>query len=449
MSQWILRLTGPDGTSTEVEAVPGLVCGRSRKCELRVESPVVSGNQFDLVEEGGGIALRDLGSRNGTRLRDGRVLKGETLPLSESLEIVLGDHVITVVADEPAPETALDSVIAEATQIASAPSSESLPVADSGTVAASGTEFGALIPGSAKSDPPVMSEMTIAADFSRPSEEEIAREKAKSERVAREAEAARQKAEDARRKADEARAEAERQAHEPEPKAEEHHAVNVMTMEMVNTKLKGANDQAFLREARPRILICHPTLSDIVLVDSESFVIGSGRSSTTIAYKLDHRTVSREHAKIVARDGRFRLADLGSTNGVTVYTDNGGQRIDEWELADQTRFLIGGVPCLFLCDLDTNGQRRTREDFDRALDWLLAHHKVNRESARRAEERVQAHGGSIHHAAEILLTEGDVALDDWFRALSSGGVGPWSRNTIIGIAVGVLIFIAVLIWLLK
>ena len=43
-----------------------------------------------------------------------------------------------------------------------------------------------------------------------------------------------------------------------------------------------------------------------------------GRDSALVDATLDHRSVSRRHARLTRRDGRLRVEDLNSTNGTRV-----------------------------------------------------------------------------------------------------------------------------------
>jgi hypothetical protein len=58
---------------------------------------------------------------------------------------------------------------------------------------------------------------------------------------------------------------------------------------------------------------------------------------------LDDRRVSRKHAEIRVRLGRYTLYDLQSTNGTYV----NGRRVAEIVLSDGDRIAIGGVEILF------------------------------------------------------------------------------------------------------
>jgi FHA domain/Domain of unknown function (DUF1707) len=63
----------------------GVTLGRSRECDCVVSDPSVSRRHAELRSEGGRWLLRDLGSRNGTRVNDLRVL--------EETEVHPGDRV--------------------------------------------------------------------------------------------------------------------------------------------------------------------------------------------------------------------------------------------------------------------------------------------------------------------------------------------------------------------
>ena len=90
----------------------------------------------------------------------------------------------------------------------------------------------------------------------------------------------------------------------------EHHAALVV--------LSGPRQGSELPLHRPRVEIGRASSCDLV---------------------FDHPTVSRTHAAIVFRSGRFVVEDLDSTNGVVV----DGQRIAARDLAHGTRITLGMV----------------------------------------------------------------------------------------------------------
>lgn len=68
-----------------------------------------------------------------------------------------------------------------------------------------------------------------------------------------------------------------------------------------------------------------------------------GRSDS-VSIQIDQDSVSRQHAKIVAKDGRARVFDLGSTNGTFVNE----ARIDDVELRDGDLLKVGQTIFKFL-----------------------------------------------------------------------------------------------------
>ena len=70
--------------------------------------------------------------------------------------------------------------------------------------------------------------------------------------------------------------------------------------------------------------------------------IGSAKDSGIV---VAARGVSRRHAGIRWRDGRYELADFGSTAGVFV----NGRRITKTDLHDGDRIQLGPLEALFRC----------------------------------------------------------------------------------------------------
>src|ERR1019366_8281195 len=71
--------------------------------------------------------------------------------------------------------------------------------------------------------------------------------------------------------------------------------------------------------ARSRLVSIGSSDSREYPLDQQTVAIGSHPSNDVV---LDDTTVSRRHATITRKGGRFELADLGSTNGTFV---NGGR----------------------------------------------------------------------------------------------------------------------------
>ena len=83
-----------------------------------------------------------------------------------------------------------------------------------------------------------------------------------------------------------------------------------------------------------------PQQGQTVTVTGAEFIIGR---DPDCQWQLDLPSVSRQHVRIFAVDGQWRIQDLGSSNG----TKQNGQAIEESELATGDRLAIGDVPVLF------------------------------------------------------------------------------------------------------
>ena len=99
--------------------------------------------------------------------------------------------------------------------------------------------------------------------------------------------------------------------------------------------------EALLRE-RPRApkAMLEPRDGDVVSLGADPLLIGRDPQSDLV---LDDRRVSRKHAEIRLRLGRYTLYDLQSTNGTFV----NGRRIAEKVLEDGDRLSIGGLEIAF------------------------------------------------------------------------------------------------------
>ena len=90
------------------------------------------------------------------------------------------------------------------------------------------------------------------------------------------------------------------------------------------------------RAPRGAILAREGTVRREVSLTAEPISIGRGQKNDIV---LDDRRVSRRHAEIRLRLGRYTLYDLQSTNGTFV----NGRRIAELVLSDDDRITIGGA----------------------------------------------------------------------------------------------------------
>ena len=81
-----------------IVTVPDFLIGRSPQCHLRLRYPAVSRMHCELIVRDGYVAVRDLGSKNGTFVNNSRVFSERKLLSGDHLS--LGTHYFEVVIDE-------------------------------------------------------------------------------------------------------------------------------------------------------------------------------------------------------------------------------------------------------------------------------------------------------------------------------------------------------------
>src|SRR4051812_31565948 len=98
-----LRLISPDGTQSYDlrDGVP-LIVGRAPTCDLPVFDPTISRRHAELVAEGTGVRLRDLGSSNGTFLNGAKVEQA-TIAVDDLVAFGKVPFRLTTFAAEPTP----------------------------------------------------------------------------------------------------------------------------------------------------------------------------------------------------------------------------------------------------------------------------------------------------------------------------------------------------------
>ncbi len=91
--QMPVRLIVLDGEQPRSQTFEGpvLKVGRDRKQDLRLHDPSVSARHVEIMRAGSGYFIRDLGSRNGTRVDGRRLGKGVDVPLFNNSVVAFGD----------------------------------------------------------------------------------------------------------------------------------------------------------------------------------------------------------------------------------------------------------------------------------------------------------------------------------------------------------------------
>ncbi|MBL0350537.1 MAG: FHA domain-containing protein [Elusimicrobia bacterium] len=92
--------------------LPETTIGRRPDCDLVIDNPAVSGHHAKvLMEPTGAFFVEDVGSTNGTYLRDRKVTKS---PLHHEDELVIAKHSVTFINEEEAARAAAAAVPREA-----------------------------------------------------------------------------------------------------------------------------------------------------------------------------------------------------------------------------------------------------------------------------------------------------------------------------------------------
>ena len=85
---------------------PRLAVGRSSRNELQLGDFTVSKEHAEIIVDGSRVLIRDLGSRNGTRVNG--VDAREALPLKPGDQVEIGHVALVVTAERPEQPLALD-----------------------------------------------------------------------------------------------------------------------------------------------------------------------------------------------------------------------------------------------------------------------------------------------------------------------------------------------------
>jgi pSer/pThr/pTyr-binding forkhead associated (FHA) protein len=119
----VLRKVYGEGVRGDViVTVPDFLIGRSPQCHLRLLYPAVSRMHCELIVRDGYVAVRDLGSKNGTYVNNCRVLSERKILSGDHLN--LGTQFFEVVIDElggAIPASRQADLMATPAQVAMAP----------------------------------------------------------------------------------------------------------------------------------------------------------------------------------------------------------------------------------------------------------------------------------------------------------------------------------------
>ncbi len=113
MTEIIFKITEVGQPSREERIKVGMKIGRDPRCDIVIIDPNSSGRHAQIVAEGEGVAIQDLGSSNKTRIEDGPALsKGEQHRLGHGLKMMLGKCAIEVIMKPSAKNEKTETAVA-------------------------------------------------------------------------------------------------------------------------------------------------------------------------------------------------------------------------------------------------------------------------------------------------------------------------------------------------
>lgn len=170
------------------------------------------------------------------------------------------------------------------------------------------------------------------------------------------------------------------------------------------------------RSARARLLIEEPTAEGVQVrvrpLSRLSTLVGRDLRSDLA---IEHPTVSGDHCRVVWREGRPGLEELGSKNGSRL---NGAPLPASFTpIAGREAWIeIGAVSCLFVRDLLEDEP----DDQPDRLARLVAKGRLSEAEVARASAAAPSQGLS---PPELLIREGGLSIAEWRRTLSSPAAG--------------------------
>lgn len=176
----------------------------------------------------------------------------------------------------------------------------------------------------------------------------------------------------------------------------------------------GVADTAFLRAARPRLVVANEALKASVAMTKSPFVVGrKGGGDDAADCVVAHDGVSGHHARITFQSRRFFVADLGSKN----FTYLGKEMLppeSPRELAPNAHLRFGPVDVLFVCDVDAEGRAVDGKRARTALALLESEGTLTRLQRERVEAAAKERKLDL---GEALLLEGLAPAERWVDAL--------------------------------
>lgn len=154
-----------------------------------------------------------------------------------------------------------------------------------------------------------------------------------------------------------------------------------------------------------------------VIIEKDAFVIGRSRRCNLV---LDDKNVSREHAVIAVKAGRYEIRDRGSRNGTSL---NGTQLIAQTPLNDGDTIQIGHYELRFLQNADATSQ--SDQDVSRTR-CMPAAQPPAREKPSDARQKIA--GGPVY---KLTALEGPLKGEAWSNWAGDLTFGRGADNMVI------------------
>jgi pSer/pThr/pTyr-binding forkhead associated (FHA) protein len=451
MPQLIFRIIEPSGAARDIQVEDGLTIGRARDNRCVVGDETVGLHHLQVLNDNGRLVIEDLGSSNGTHVKEGPVLRrgqrhivhdglafrmGKTLVTATEGRLAGGGDAPTVSMSSEVEETlpagrrrqVTDDEDARTVRRGAAPRAPAEPPPETEGTVRRGTpglvtppmtagqvapeDLGATVRKPASSPPPAAPTEDDRVTFKQPTLPP---------------------------KVVTPRPEA------PPPPKEAAPVPDPPDTPKPETPSTADEDDArwleVLKRLRPRLVVVGKGMKKIHDIEGARLIVG--RSADAGCY-LEHPTVSAEHARITFNGKTFAVETLSQTN-VTQVAGNQLRTGEKLFLTPPVKISFGAIESLFLVD-DEEEAPRIEAASALAAKQLVKEGKVTGAQLNEAEQRAKSDRRQL---GEMLLFQTGLKIDDWMRAFDGArerrgsDVNPWlvTLVVILLVALGVLAYL--------
>jgi len=403
----------------------GLTIGRHPQCGCVLKDGTVSATHARVSNVNGALLIEDLGGTNSIQANGQRMAKGETLPLTDGLSMLLGQTEMVVVDETPAPAPAAPAPDPDMTVVADVPSaadSDATAVGSALAPAPAGDPDATVVGNVAPQPPPPPTPAPAPAPQAAPEEPLQAAPVPES---------------------------AEVPAPAPGGDAEGTLVFGGDALDP-NDPNQIIALRASLTKLRPRLVFANEVDPRVFLIESAEVNIGR---SADVDCTVEHPAVSSKHARVSFEMGsnRFFVEDMGGRNKTIL---NGEQLAPgtKREIMPESSIEFGPIQALFVVNADSRNRPIPADRYEAALEVLTKDQKLQ------PHQRAQALGDTTpneRHVGESLLLTEVVTVEDWREAFKDGealirtgmldkGDDGKKLKLIIGIGIGVILLIVLL-----